>query len=168
MEQIINNIFQTPDLENCTVEYYPHVIVQYKQGGVFKNENITKLDIKKSYETTDTITEYVHREKKFIVHKNGDREYLKIQQKINHLSQENGLFVVSKIECIDPNKFPVLSQYYDISKKTIKMYDGKYTTTSIITEDDLTYIKLSFSIVYDDIMCKKIIKNLKELISLLQ
>jgi hypothetical protein len=174
MENIIEQIFQKQELDGCTVEYYPHIFLNYTTGGTFKNENISELKINNAYITDDNVTEYIHREKKMIIHNNGDREYFNIKQKYNDISKDAGLFIVSKIECIDPNKFPILSQYYDISNKIIKSYDYRYINISLIKENilidknqhsEITYIKISFVIPNDISIKKKIIKHIKEVLS---
>lgn len=173
MDSALNEIFQMQNLEECIIDYYPHIIMQYDTGGIFQNETFTSLNVPNAHESCDTVTEYVHREKKLIIHESGDREYLSIQQKMHKLS--DGLFVVSKVDCIDPNKFPILCKYYDICNKKIKSYDDKYITTSIISEsiskNNINYIKMSFTItptiIRDDVIKRKIIKRFKEVVSLL-
>lgn len=166
-ENIIEEIFNLPDLDECVVEYYPHVNVLYESGGSFQNE--TNIDFKfPNYSITDEdVTEYVYHDKKLIFHHNtNDREYTLIQQRFNKI--QDGLFIVSKIDYIDPNRFPILCQYYDKTQKHIKTYFGKYLTVFVITENDINYLKISFNINYDEHYKKKIIKNLKEVISLIQ
>lgn len=154
MEKTIETIFSIKENQDCEIDYYPHIIKQYENGGRFVQENFSKID----FDDTKEITEYIFRNKKLIVNKMGDREYNIEHQKMTILA--DGLYVVTKVECIDPNKFPVLHKYYDISHKIIHSKEYKYITISYIQEDDLQYIKLSFPV--DTENMKKIIKQLKD------
>lgn len=176
MEDTIKEIFAIPKLDGCVVDFYPHIIQQYNTGGIIKNERDTIFNLQMYPVREEKYIEYIHREKKLIIYDSGDREYVSVQQKLHKIT--NGLYVVSKIDCIDPNKFPILNKYYDVKRKSTKIYDDKYITISIISEydkdtvtpssDDITYIKLSFVINYDDHYRRSIIRHLTEVISLLQ
>ena len=134
------------------------------------------------------IIEYIHREKKLIVDDTGNREYMTIQQKFHSLCEfknkthdtNSALIVVSKIEYIDPNKFPILNKYHDVSKKSMKIYDDKYIAINVISEYDfndkknyehdkqiITYIKLSFAVHNNEQYKRSVIRHFKEVISLL-
>lgn len=183
METTIDEIFANPRLDGCIVEYYPHVILQYENGGTLKNDANLDLSVFSKFATRDEkYTEYIHREKKLTVYSSDDnecnnREYVTVQQKYNKLipvtnSKETVpvsacLFVVSKIDCIDPNKFPILNKYYDICEKTVKIFDDKYLTISIIQEKSITYIKISFAVNRDVQYKRGVLRHLKEVISLL-
>lgn len=176
IENIIKEILLNPNLYGCIVEYYPHIIKLYDMGGQIKTENLSTFTISNYSIMSDTITEYIHREKKMIVHESDnnqlccDREYLNIQQKHNMLTTE-GLFIVSRIEHIDPNKFPILNKYYDITKKKIKTFRNKYISVSIINETehfDEQYIKLSFGVNNNEQYINSVLRHVKGVIALLQ
>lgn len=165
MEQTINDIFAIPNMDGYVVEYYPHITKQYEQGGIIANDdgiNIANRKIMKE----ETVVEYIYREKKLLVHENGDREYISAQQEYNIIG--DGLYVISNIEYIDPNKFPILNKYYDTIRKTVTTYDDKYITISIINEGNFSYLKISFTINYNEQYKRSIIRHIKEVLSSLQ
>lgn len=175
MDDTIKEIFSVPKLDGCTVEYYPHIIKQYNSGGIIKNDKNKTFNLQKYPMKEETCIEYVHREKKLIMYDSGDREYVSVQQKLHKIT--DGLYVVSKIDCIDPNKFPILNKYHDVKRKMTKIYDDKYITISVISEhnmntmlsqDDITYIKLSFVINYDEHYKRSVIRHFIEVVSSLQ
>lgn len=160
---IIANIFSNPEFDGSLVEYYPHVNIQYETGGTIVNEDLDKLKINLKLRKTEKCTEYIYREKHLTVY-DEEREYQNIQQQKSFIN--NGLIVISKVENIDPNKFPVLNNYYDIIKKTVQTYDDKYITFTITSEEDgITYTKISFTVVQNDTYKKKILRHLKAIIS---
>jgi len=180
IENIIKNIFEIIKLnEHCVIEYYPHINLVYNCGGYLKNETVDKLNLPdaKYNITTDSYTEYIHREKKMIIHENGEKDFVKNHQIHYHIQQIDetiGLIVISEFEYIDPNKFPILHKYYDVVKKNIINYDDRFLTVSLITENPneptmKKYIKISFNIPknFDELCKKRIIKHLKEALSLI-
>ena len=167
-DSTISEIFDIPIVsEHNIVEYYPHIIQQYNHGGMFKDEKFELVNNENYSVKTDIFTEYIHREKKLVVHESGDREYLLIKQLACKLS--NGLDIVSDVECIDPNKFPVLNKYYDICKKNVVSYEDNYITISSISEKNNNYIKLSFQIPkkFDEQYKRRVLRHFKAALSLL-
>lgn len=176
MEQTIEELFTREDLIGCTVDYYPHIVKQYENGGTLKNENNVSINCKPTRIICDTATEYVYGWMKMIIHDDHTREYLSSMCKDHKIT--DGLYIVSKIDCIDPNKFPILCKYYDISTKISKIYYDKYVTLQIINEqwcdgkneqkNNATYIKISFQIENGEQYKRGVIRHIKEVISLLQ
>jgi hypothetical protein len=188
MENIIKEILSTPKFDGCVVEYYPHVIRQYETGGFIKNETELVFNPPNIPTRTEKMVEYIHREKKLVVYESGDREYLSVQQKFNQLCdgspnsatydgtgkmENSALVIVSKVDCIDPNKFPMLNKYYDICRKTVTIFDDKYITISIISENNIdgesqfTYIKISFLIHNNEQYKRGVLRHFREVVSLL-
>lgn len=169
MENIISNLFDNDDLDGCTVEYYPHIEMKYNFGGSLKNEKFDKYKINMK-STEEQLVEYIFRDKKLTISEDETREYSMTQQKQNII--KDGLFIVSKIECIDPNRFPILNEYYDISKKNITKFEFKYITLLFVREKNINYIKITFQLFTDKLKKetykRKTIRDIKEAISLLQ
>lgn len=171
MEEFLTEIFSDHNFDDCVFEYYPHINIQYKTGGTIVNENIETLNMPFSLIKTDTITEYIYRERKMIVESSGDKEYQNVHQIHCYVkpNNANGLVIISQIEYIDPNKFPVLNSYYDINKKVVRTYDDKYITIQLISENnDMNYIKISFNITQNEEYKKRIKRHFTKVISWLQ
>lgn len=174
MSNIINEYISDPTLEKCIVDFYPHIQLNFKTGGFLINETCDELKIPNIGITEENVTEYIHRDKKLIIYESGNKEYLSINQKSNKIN--NGLFIVSKIDNIDPNRFPILKNYDNICKKNIITYDNKYFTTSLIHESysennkdkNIKYIQISFIITNDERFNIHLIKHFKEVVSSLQ
>lgn len=180
MEKELTHIVLDSNFEDCVVDYYPHIDMtiddltqipmnehnNYAIVGQIRNEIDFSINLPNCQYIDDKLTEYSYRDKKLVIHESNEREYLLIQQKYNKIS--DGLFVVSKIDCIDPNRFPMLNQYHTVSTKVIRKYEHKLISLYIIHEYNDTYIKLSFTLVNNDKYKKDIIKQFKEVISLLQ
>lgn len=169
-EQIIDRICLSSDMTGCVINYYPHIIKQYTNGGKFKNENFNELKIFTKNLVEEITTEYIYKNKKMIVDANGNKEFQCIQQKTCFMN--NGLYEVLNIEFIDPNKFPILNKYYDVSKKHVYKYLDKYVTVSLINEtiDEKTtinYIKLSFSVPQNETQKQSLYRHLKAIIALI-
>jgi hypothetical protein len=180
MEKYINALFLNTDLEGCVVEYYPHIEnISSKCGNIRdekpyldKDENNIKLSHLQCSESE--YTEYIHGWKIMNIYESGIHEYKYIQQKYTDI--HDGLYVVSKIDYIEPNKFPILSKYYDIRHKKTKTYHDKYFDISYIKEerkDEMSeekvnkiYLKLIFEI--NTKYQKNIIRHITSIISLLQ
>lgn len=158
-------------LHDCVIEYYPHIKrCQSNCGYIYNNthtidalfDNISGYVITK-YKCVD----YTHRQKKMIIYESGNKEILSIQQKWNIMTDNGGLLIASKIECIDPNRFPILCNYDEISRKLVKLYSGKYMNIFIITEGNATYPKITFTIPHDEQHKRGLIRHFNEVISLL-
>lgn len=179
--EYITKLYSNHELEGCIVEYYPHIEHTYTYGGEIVNEKGTvgedveneKL-IRIPYSECE-YTEYVHGWKIMNIYENGMREYKCIEQK--YVDVHDGLYVVSKIDYIEPNKFPILSKYYDVCHKYIKTYNDKYIDISYIKEyaekglrrmennDYKIYLKLTFEI---NPKCQKnLIRHFTSIISLI-
>jgi len=166
MEETIRKLFLNEDFDGCVVEYYPHITKMYETGGMIKDEKNINLNFSKYQVKEEEYTEYVFHDMKKIMYETGEREYTITQQKF--CCVEDGLYVVSKTECIDPNKFPVLNKYYDICHKKIKTFSNKYISISVISENNKIHLKMSFNIISDEHHQHGVIRCLKEAISLQQ
>jgi len=175
MANIINEYIFDNNLDKCTVDYYPHISVQYNTGGMIINETCESLNIPNFGISEETLTEYTYRDKKLIIYDSGNKEYLSVNQKLHKIS--DGLFIISKVDCIDPNKFPILKKYDNICKKNIISYDHKYFTTSLVTEiyqdsnnveKTIKYIQISFTITNDERYNNHLMKYFREVVSSLQ
>jgi hypothetical protein len=165
MEDTINEIFAIKQLDGCVVEFYPHIEQTSQNCGTIRDEILENIKIDNLQFSDDEYTEYIHGWKIMSVFRNFVHEYKYIQQK--YIKLNNGLFIVSKIDYIDPNKFPILSKYYDISHKKVRTYHDKYLSISFITEnEEHTYLKISFEI---NSKCQTgILRHLTSIISLIQ
>jgi hypothetical protein len=167
----INDVFNNPEYEGLTLNYYPHLTNQYNSGGQFKNETIS--DISKYYSEPpieESYTEYVHKDKSMFVTKyinESENAVLNKDFQYNHQIDyriTDGLYLIMKIEKIDPNRFPILQKYYNTIETNVKSFNEKYINVSLITENQtLTYLKISITITNDDHIKKKIIKSVSSL-----
>jgi hypothetical protein len=174
MINILKECIYDVNFDKHEFEYYPHIQIQYDIGGYITNETCNELDIPNIGITEEIIDEYTYHDKKLNIYNSGNKEYLVFQQKFFKIN--NGLILVSKKDCIDPNKFPILKNYDNMCQKHIINYDNKYFTTSLITETykesniekKIKYIKLFFTIINNEQYNKHLIKHFTEVISLLQ
>lgn len=159
--------------EQLTIDYYPHIVVDYATGGHLMNETITEYekifdnDGKYTKNVYD-YTEYVHNNKKMLVHANNDKEYIEISQLECIVSK--GLYNLHNFIHIDPNKFPILNKYYDVCNYHELVYKNKYLNVHLISDltNSISFIKISFSLPkYDtyqtDDKLKKIIKLIQNM-----
>lgn len=164
MDSELEHIVLNNNFEDCLVEYYPHIETRSSFGKIISETK--PINISKCEYTDDEYDEYVHLDKKMLIHANGEREYLMIQQKYNKIS--DGLFIVSKITCIDPNRFPILNNYHITSHIKIRTYEYKSISINVIEENDEIIVKISFNIVNNEKYKKDLIKHFREVISLLR
>ena len=170
MEETITEIFKIPNVDGTTVDYYPHIKADGRIG-YFLDEPTVQFNAQNFSQKEEKYTEYVHYNKRMVIHETGERDYMLHKQVFQKIA--DGLFVVSKIEYIDPNRFPILCKYHAVCRRTIKTYDDKYITVSIITEEypnenylgRLTYIKISFIIENTDKFMNGVIRHIKAALS---
>jgi hypothetical protein len=168
MNTYLDTLLSNPDYEKMTVEYYPHIQLHYDANKLYAGSLVNETNIKFPIENVNQVeyTEYTHNEKHLKVYdgEQKKREFIHIVQVDNKI--QDGLYVVSKYEYIDPNKFPIMNKYHDIkyiksqclSHKGIDIFLIEQRTASNST-DSLKYIKLSMVIPSNEHMKKKFKKE---------
>lgn len=172
---IPNEILTREIFNDCVVEYYPHINLHHSHGGSLVSEDFSQLKIPSQIISNKNIVEYVLGDKKMIITIDNmsdaekNKEYILLQQKAHYI--DSGLFVVSNIKNIDPNRFPNIDKYYDVVRKHEITYESKCVKLMLITEkinddDKLNYIKIEFSI--SDVNKISVQKHFREVVSWLK
>ena len=138
----IESALSNPDFAGCTLEYYPTITKLYENGGkitvpknVFMNiyNVLSKQFVNMSHHQT---VEYTHRNMKLILSENG-KEYLQCAQVGYFIG--TGLVIVNKENRIDPNKFPIIGEYNDVSKRDYSVFHLKNVKIQTICENNSQY-----------------------------
>lgn len=163
-EKYLDSVLNNPDNVGLTVEYYPNIKLMYQNndvfGGTIMNENISKIKLPYDIVKHTEYTEYTHNEKHLRVYsgETKKREFIHVSQVDNKII--DGLFVLSKYEYIDPNKFPIMNRYYDVKHVKSTSCERKGVEIFLIEEKDtISYSKISFIVPENEQLKKKIKKE---------
>lgn len=168
MSTYLDKLLDNPEYEKMTIEYYPHIQLYYSSDKLYNGHilNETKIKFPKDNVINVEYTEYTHNEKHLRVYDEEPkkREFIHVSQIDNQV--QDGLYVLSKYEYIDPNKFPIMNKYHDIKHIKSHCLSHKNIDILLIEQtntrdpiDSLKYIKLSMVIPNSEQLKKKLKKE---------
>jgi len=143
VQKILNN----DKYNDCLIQIHPIIEMFHENGGSIIIEeklwNTLQIKFKKYKKTDNIITSYTFRDLELTIDKQDNRSYIIKNQLKVVINKE--LVIVSKIEYIPQEKFPILDKYHKSSIQDISSYIFNLINISFIKDNnDNHYILINF------------------------
>ncbi|AYV78757.1 MAG: hypothetical protein Edafosvirus30_8 [Edafosvirus sp.] len=143
----VKKIFSDTEYKDCLFQIHPIIEMYHESGGSIVIEeklwNTLEAKFKKFKKTENVITSYTFRDLELTIDKHDNRSYI-IKSPVKIILDKE-LLIVSKIDYITPEKFPIIDKYHKKSVQNISSYLCNSINVSFIVDDNnYHYILINF------------------------